>query len=159
MLALTTYSFLASIHVMSVVLFLGVTFSFLFISSAARKEPPHMLFALGVSRRIQEWLVLPGIAFILGTGLYLAIDGNWHDQSDNLWLVISEAWYTLAILASVFVAYPAIKTMQSEAQKTAENPGPPSAAFMAKAKIMSKLGPALNFSVLGITFLMVAKPF
>ncbi len=159
MTALTTYSFIVALHVIFVVTMLGVTFSFVFISGAAKKDPPHMLFALGVTRKIQETLVLPGIPLILGTGLYLAIDGKWHDQADSAWIVISEAWYTLAILISVFIAYPAVKTMQAEATKMAENPGPPSEAFMAKAGIMKRLGPFLSFTAVGITFLMVAKPF
>jgi uncharacterized membrane protein len=159
MTALSTYSFVSALHVIFVITMLGVTFSFMFISGAAKKDPPHMLFALGVTRKIQETLVLPGIPLILGTGFYLAIDGKWHDQADSAWIVVSEAWYTLAILLSVFVAYPAVRTMQAEAKKMAENPGSPSDAFMAKAGIMKRLGPFLSFSVVGIAFLMVAKPF
>lgn len=158
-LALTFYELVVSLHVIFVIVMLGVSFGFMFISAAARAEPPHMLFALGVTRTIQEKLVIPGIPLILGTGLYLAIDGDWHDRPDHLWLIVSEAWYLVAIAVSLLLAYPAVKTMQAEAEKKGGEPGPPSEAFMAKAKIMSKVGPFLSVSVIGIAFLMMAKPF
>ncbi len=159
MLALTTYFVVGGFHVIFVLLALGVAFSFTFISMAARKDPPHMLFALSVIRKIQETLVLPGLVLVFITGSYLASDGGWYDRPNHGWLIVGQAWFVLAALASAFLGYPAVKTMQREATKMAENPGPPSAAFMAKAKLMKWLSPTISISVLGIAFLMEAKPF
>lgn len=158
MLAITTDSIIVFLHVFFVILFLGVTYSFMFIGNASREAPEHGLFGLGITRKIQEVLVIPGGALIFVTGLYLAIADDWFKADDNLWLHVSMTWFVIAWLVGTFVSYPAVKTMQRELENK-EGPGPPSDLFMSKRNLMSKIGPILGFSILGITFLMITKPF
>jgi uncharacterized membrane protein len=158
MLAITTNSIVVFLHIFFVILFLGVTYSFIFVSNAAQAAPEHGLFALGINRKIQETLVIPGGVLIFATGLYLSIADDWFSKDDIVWLHVSMTWFIIAWLVGTFVAYPSVKTMQRELE-TKEGPGPPSDLFLAKRSLMNKVGPFLGFSVLGITFLMVTKPF
>lgn len=159
MLAITTYSFVSAFHVIFTILFLGVTFSFAFIAAAAQENPQHAHFALGITRKIQEVLVIPGGILIFATGIYLALDGEWFDRSEIAWLHIGMTWFLIAWLIGTFISYPSTKTMQAELAKQADNPGPPSELFQKKAALMNKVGPFLGISILVIAFLMVAKPF
>lgn len=157
--AITLYTFSVALHTIFVVVMLGSTFAFPFIAAASRANPQHAGFALGVMREVQEKLVIPGSFLILATGLYQVSEGPY--KFEQVWLGVSFAWFLLLLATSLFVAYPTVKKAQAEVAKmqAADPPSGPTPEFLKATGLMAKIGPAMGFSTIGITFLMEAKPF
>ncbi|MBJ7355531.1 MAG: DUF2269 family protein [Thermoleophilaceae bacterium] len=154
--AITMYTLSTAIHVVFVVSFIAPSGAFSVIGPMAKSNPQHAVFALKVNKKIYETLIFPGVLVVWGTGIYQSSDGGF--SGDDLWLSISVAIYALMTIASIFVLYPATKSVLAELEGKTE-PGPPSEQAQKKLKTLGTIGPMMGIGMIVITFLMVAQPF
>jgi hypothetical protein len=94
-------AFFLVLHVGGAIIAFGPTFTFPFIGSMAGKEPMHTNFALRLSERLEDRLILPLALFqaVTGVGLIWTVG---IDVFTHLWLLLGITLYVIAI-AIVFV--------------------------------------------------------
>lgn len=152
----TFIQFVVGLHVVFAISFLGVAGANGVIGPMSRENPEHALFALKVSEKIHNTVVIPGIVGILVTGIYLMIKGPW--DFGDAWLTLSLILFAVMLILSLLVLHPANQTARAELESQTE-PGPPSAAFQAAAAKLGALGPVMGILMIAVGFLMAAKPF
>jgi uncharacterized membrane protein len=153
------------LHVGGAIVAFGPTFMFPIIGAMGGREPQHVNFAIRVSGRIAERVVLP-LAVLQGiTGLLLV----WRTGIDILatgWLALAIVLYLVALAVSFVVLLPASRALAvaTATPPPAPAPGspPPSgppphiAALVQRQRVGGMVNIAL---VVIIVFLMVTKPF
>ncbi len=154
--AITLLQISVGLHAVFAISFIGVAGANSVIGPMSRENPEHALFALKVSSKMHNTMVLPGIIGIFITGSYQMIEGNWG--SDAIWLHVSLAIFAIMVFLSLFVLHPANKVAIAELEAQTE-PGPPSEKFQAAVGKLGKIGPFMGIMLILIGFLMAAKPF
>ena len=73
--------FILAIHILAVVIGFGATFSYPIIFTAARHADPKVMpYLWGVLKRIDRYVVNPGLLVVVLAGIYLASNGHyWSD--------------------------------------------------------------------------------
>ncbi len=67
--------FILALHVLAVVIGFGVTFTYPIIAAAARRADPQVTpWVWGMIRRLDRYVVNPGLLVVLVAGIYLAAD-------------------------------------------------------------------------------------
>jgi uncharacterized membrane protein len=155
-LSFTLYQFSLGLHAVFAISFLGVAGANGVIGPMGRENPQHALFALKVTHKIHNTVVLPGIVGIIATGVYLTIKGDW--SMSDAWLLVSLALVVLLVIFSIFILHPATGVAIKELEDQ-EEPGPPSEQFQKAVAKLGAFGPMMGLMMIVVAFLMSAKPF
>src|SRR3954453_5031751 len=153
MLAVTGYSVLLSIHVMSVVIAFGVPFAYPIMGPFIGQRYPGSLRALHeMQERIGKFMITPAGVVALGTGLWMASD---HDLFKESWVQVPLG--ILIVLLGLGGAF--FGPQERKAAQLAPDEGqPPTPEYLAIVGRVAKVGALSSVLVLVAIFFMVAKP-
>jgi Predicted integral membrane protein (DUF2269) len=153
---ITGYSVGLFIHILAVVLAFGPTFAYGLIFSVMPKYPRSAPAFFEAIRKVDTYLVNPGMLVVLIAGIYLMSDGNWDG---------SEAFITvgfIAILALFGLQHAFFRPQGRKAQELAERDLKAgdsfSAEFEAISHRLSLVGPIAGLIVVVTIFFMTVKP-
>jgi uncharacterized membrane protein len=138
------------VHVLTAIIALGTSAGLGIVWEFFGDDPAHGAYVLRAVRSLLSWLVLPGYALMLVTGLWLAGQGwglatHWVQAALGLWIGGGLC----------FVAAHAVLGRQIALFRRL---GPASAAFRRASLLGRGLGAAGGFAVVAMLYLMVFKP-
>jgi Predicted integral membrane protein (DUF2269) len=153
---ITGYSVGLFIHILAVVLAFGPTFAYGIIFSVMPKYPRSAPAFFEAIRKVDTYLVNPGMLVVLIGGIYLMSDGNWDG---------SEAFITVgfvAILALFGLQHAFFRPQGRKAQELAERDLKAGDSFSAEFEEVSRrlgmVGPIAGLIVVVTIFFMTVKP-
>lgn len=153
---ITGYSVGLFIHVLAVVLAFGPTFAYGIIFSVLPKYPRSAPAFFEAIRKIDNYLVNPGMLVVLAAGIYLMAKGNWDG---------SEAFIAVgfvAIIALFGLQHAFFRPQGRKAQELAERDLSGGDTFSAEFEEISRrlgtVGPIAGLIVVVAIFFMVVKP-
>lgn len=156
MATITGYSVGLFIHILAVVLAFGPTFAYGIIFSVMPKYPRSAPAFFEAIRKVDTYLVNPGMVVILLAGIYLLSDGPWDG---------SESWITvgfIAILALFGLQHAFFRPQGRKAQELAERDLKDGDSFSAEFEEVSRrlgmVGPIAGLIVVVTIFFMTVKP-
>jgi uncharacterized membrane protein len=146
-----SYFILKFLHIFSVIIAVGFNFSYGFIIQKSRKTPENALFALRLTKFMDDYIANPcyGIATLTGLGMVWLLDYSFS----IFWIWSSLSLFSLMGILAIFYT-----PLSGKAIKIAEKEGMDSPAFKAIESKVNRLGWALLVLVLAIIWLMVRKP-
>ena len=149
--AILFFDVVTAVHVMSIVLAFGVTFSYPILYPYFGRNHPQSLAALHHAQvRVGRFLIMPSATVALITGLYLAAD---RDLFDEVWVQIP-----MAILILLLALGGAFFTPNEKKAAVLAESDPGGAEYTAVSQKVAKVGALSSLLVLVAIFLMVAKP-
>jgi len=153
---ITGYSVGLFIHVAAVVLAFGPTFAYGIIFSVMPSHPRSAPALFDAIRKVDTYLVNPGMIVVLIAGIYLMSDGNWDG---------SEAFIAIgfiAIIALFGLQHAFFRPQGRKAQELAERDLKEGDSFSAEFEAVSRrlgmVGPVAGLIVLVTIFFMTVKP-
>lgn len=153
---ITGYSVGVFIHIAAVVLAFGPTFAYGIIFSVMPNHPRSAPALFDAIRKVDNYLVNPGMIVVLIAGIYLMSDGNWDG---------SEAFIAvgfIAIIALFGLQHAFFRPQGRKAQELAERDLKAGDSFSAEFEEVSRrlgmVGPIAGLIVLVTIFFMTAKP-
>jgi uncharacterized membrane protein len=153
---ITDYSVGLFIHVLAVVLAFGPTFSYGIIFSLSPKYPRATPAFFEAVRKVDNYLVDPGMIVVLLAGIYLLAEGPWKS---------SEAFITVGFIAIIVLfglqhAFfrPQGRKAQALAERDLDAGDTLSDEYMEIAKRLGMVGPIAGLIVVVTIFFMVVKP-
>jgi len=153
---ITDYSVVLFIHVLAVVLAFGPTFGYGLIFSVLPKYPRSAPAFLEAIRKVDNYLVNPGMIVLLVAGIYLLTDGPWE---------ASEAWISIGFLAIIVIfglqhAFfgPQGRKAQAIAERDLKAGDTLSEEFEEISRRLGVVGPVAGLIVVVTIFFMVVKP-
>lgn len=153
---ITGYSVGLFIHIAAVVLAFGPTFAYGIIFSVMPNHPRSAPALFDAIRKVDNYLVNPGMIVVLIAGIYLMSDGNWDG---------SEAFIAvgfIAIIALFGLQHAFFRPQGRKAQELAERDLKAGDSFSAEFEEVSRrlgmVGPIAGLIVLVTIFFMTAKP-
>ena len=153
------YLLLKTIHILSVVLFLGNIITGLFWKAQADSTRDSRLQAHALRGVIRSDAVftIPAVVLIIATGVWLALEGG-LPLLGTRWIAWSLIAFAISgILFGVFVA-PMQRRMMNEALAATQGDEWPSAAYRRMSRIWETAGIVAILLPLGALALMVYKP-
>jgi uncharacterized membrane protein len=152
----TGYSVGLFVHILAVVLAFGPTFGYGLMFSLMPKYPRSAPAFFEAVRKIDTYLVNPGMIVVLLAGIYLMTDGPWDG---------SESWITIgfvAIIALFGLQHAFFRPQGRKAQELAErdlkNGDTLSEEFEAISRRLGTVGPIAGLIVVVTIFFMTVKP-
>jgi len=153
---ITDYSVGLFIHVLAVVLAFGPTFAYGILFSVAQKEPRSVPAFFSAIRKVDTYLVDPGMIVVLLAGIYLLAEGPWEG---------SEAFIAIGF-AAIIVLFglqhgffrPQGRRAQALAERDLKQGDTLSEEFEAVARRLAAAGPIAGLIVVVTIFFMVVKP-
>ncbi|HEX5592672.1 MAG TPA: DUF2269 family protein [Solirubrobacterales bacterium] len=152
----TGYSVGLFIHILAVVLAFGPTFAYGIIFSVMPKYPRSAPAFFEAIRKVDTYLVNPGMIVVLLAGIYLMTEGPWNG---------SEAWITvgfLAIFALFGLQHAFFRPQGRKAQGLAERDLGAGDSFSAEFEAISRrlgtVGAIAGLIVVVTIFFMTVKP-
>ncbi len=153
---ITDYSVGLFIHILAVVVAFGPTFSYGIIFSLSEKHPRSVPSFYEAIRRVDNYLVDPGMLVVLLAGIYLLAEGPW--QSSESWITVG----FVAIIALFGLQHgffrPQGRKAQALAERDLEQGDKLSDEFMEVARRLGTVGPIAGLIVVVTIFFMVTKP-
>jgi len=153
---ITGYSVGLFIHILAVVLAFGPTFAYGIIFSVMPKYPRAAPAFFEAIRKVDTYLVNPGMVVVLLAGIYLMSDGNWDG---------SEAFITIGFLAILILfglQHAFFRPQGRKAQELAERDLKAGDSFSAEFEEVSRrlgmVGPIAGLIVVVTIFFMTVKP-
>jgi uncharacterized membrane protein len=153
---ITGYSVGVFIHILAVVLAFGPTFAYGLIFSLLPKHPRSAPAFFEAIRKIDNYLVNPGMVVVLLAGIYLMADGPWDG---------SESWITVGFLAIIVLfglqhAFfrPQGRKAQELAERDLKNGDTFSTEFEEISRRLGTVGPIAGLIVVVTIFFMTVKP-
>jgi Predicted integral membrane protein (DUF2269) len=153
---ITAYGVGLFIHILAVVLAFGPTFAYGIIFSVLPKYPRSAPAFLEAIRKIDNYLVNPGMLVVLAAGIYLMAKGNWDG---------SEAFIAvgfIAIVALFALQHAFFRPQGRKAQELAERDLKAGDTFSAEFEEISRrlgmVGPIAGLIVVVTIFFMTVKP-
>ena len=153
---ITGYSVGLFIHILAVVLAFGPTFAYGLIFSLMPKYPRAAPAFFEAIRKVDTYLVNPGMVVVLLAGIYVMSDGNWDG---------GEAFITvgfIAIIALFGLQHAFFRPQGRKAQELAErdlkNGDSFSAEFEEITRRLGMVGPIAGLIVVVTIFFMTVKP-
>jgi hypothetical protein len=153
---ITDYSVGLFIHTLAVVLAFGPTFAYGIIFSVMPKHPRSAPAFFDAIRKVDTYLVNPGMIVVLLAGIYLLVEGPWES---------SEAWITVgfvAIIALFGLQHAFFRPQGRKAQELAERDLKAGDSFSAEFEEISRrlgtVGPVAGLIVVVTIFFMTVKP-
>lgn len=154
--SITDYSVGLFIHILAVVLAFGPTFAYGIIFSVMPQHPRSAPALFDAVRKIDRYLVDPGMLVVLLAGIYLMAEGNWDG---------SEAFITIgfiAIIALFGLQHAFFRPQGRKAQELAERDLKAGDSFSEEFEAISRrlgtVGPVAGLIVVVTIFFMVVKP-
>lgn len=153
---ITDYSIGLFIHILAVVLAFGPTFGYGFLFSVLPDHPRSAPAFFEAIRKIDRYLVDPGMIVVLLAGIYLMAEGPWD---------ASEAFITVgfvAIIALFGLQHAFFRPQGRKAQELAERDLKAGDTFSAEFEEISRrlgtVGPVAGLIVVIAIFFMTVKP-
>jgi amino acid permease len=153
---ITGYSIGLFIHILAVVLAFGPTFAYGIIFSVMPSQPRAAPALFNAIRKVDRYLVDPGMIVVLLAGIYLMSDGNWDG---------SEAFIAvgfIAIIALFGLQHGFFRPQGRKAQELAERDLKAGDSFSAEFEEVSRrlgmVGPIAGLIVVVTIFFMTVKP-
>lgn len=153
---ITDYSVGLFIHILAVVVAFGPTFAYGIIFSVMPQHPRATPALFDAIRKVDNYLVNPGMIIVLLAGIYLMAEGNWDG---------SEAFITVGFLAIIILfglQHAFFRPQGRKAQELAERDLKAgdsfSAEFEAIARRLGTVGPVAGLIVVITIFFMTVKP-
>ncbi|HET7120618.1 MAG TPA: DUF2269 family protein [Solirubrobacterales bacterium] len=153
---ITDYSVGLFIHILAVVLAFGPTFAYGIIFSVMPQHPRSAPALFDAIRKVDRYLVDPGMVVVLLAGIYLLAEGPWEG---------SEAFITvgfIAIIALFGLQHAFFRPQGRKAQELAERDLKSGDSFSAEFEEVSRrlgmVGPIAGLIVVVTIFFMVVKP-
>ncbi|HEX2265538.1 MAG TPA: DUF2269 family protein [Solirubrobacterales bacterium] len=153
---ITGYSIGLFIHVVAVVLAFGPTFAYGLMFSLAAKYPRATPAFFEAQRKIDTFLVSPGMIVVLLAGIYMLADGPW--EGDESWITVG----FVAIIALLGLQHAFFRPQGRKAQELAERDlksgDTLSAEFEEVSRRLGTVGPIAGLIVIVTIFFMTVKP-
>lgn len=155
------YDVMVWLHVAAVIVGLGATFAFPFFQAVAERTAPRSVPAVARAMGIMDrFVITPAIFIILGTGIYLVLDGpfDWSATFVNVGLV---GIIILIVLGPSFFARHERKMLElAERDIAAAGTGEVelSAEYRAYSRRYALVGSLAGVIILVIAFFMIVKP-
>jgi uncharacterized membrane protein len=153
---ITGYSVGLFIHILAVVLAFGPTFAYGIIFSVMPSHPRSSPALFDAIRKVDNYLVNPGMLVVLVAGIYLMSDGNWDG---------SEAFIAIgfiAIIALFGLQHAFFRPQGRKAQELAERDLKAGDSFSPEFEEVSRrlgmVGPIAGLIVVVTIFFMTVKP-
>jgi len=153
---ITDYSVGVFIHVLAVVLAFGPTFAYGIIFSVMPRHPRSAPAFFDAIRKVDTYLVDPGMIVVLLAGVYLLVDGPWET---------SEAFITIgfaAIIVLIGLQHAYFRPQGRKAQEIAERDLKQGDSFSEEFEEITRrlglVGPIAGLIVVVTIFFMVVKP-
>lgn len=153
---ITGYSVGLFIHILAVVLAFGPTFAYGLIFSVMPKYPRSAPAFFEAIRKVDTYLVNPGMIVVLIAGIYLMSDGNW-DGSEAFIAVGFVAIIALFGLQHAFFR-PQGRKARELAERDLKNGDSFSEEFEEISHRLSTVGPIAGLIVIVTIFFMTVKP-
>jgi hypothetical protein len=153
---ITDYSVGLFIHTLAVVLAFGPTFAYGIIFSVMPQHPRSAPALFDAVRKVDRYLVDPGMIVILLAGIYLMAEGNW-DGSEAFIAVGFVAIIALFGLQHAFFR-PQGRKAQELAERDLQAGDSFSEEFEAISRRLGTVGPIAGLIVVVTIFFMVVKP-
>ena len=150
-------------HIIAVVVALGPTFGYGIFFSVLPKFPRAAPALIEGMRRIDRYLVNPGMVILLIAGIVLLADSSIGPS--NLWdgSDFFIVWGFIAIIALFGVQHgffgPRMARLQEIADRDLQSGDSFSAEFDTESKLIAQVGAATGILVVLTVFFMVYKPF
>lgn len=146
-------------HVIAVVVAIGPTFGYGIFFSVLPKYPRAAPALLEGMRRIDRYLVNPGLIILLIAGIILMADSSSVWDGSSFFIV----WGFIAIIALFGVQHgffaPQMAKLQEIADRDLEAGDTFSAEFETASQKIAQIGAATGILVVVTVFIMVYKPF
>ncbi len=151
------YDVVVAVHVMSIVIAFGVTFTYpVILPWMTKAHPEAMATVHETQERIGRLVIMPFGTLALLTGIYLASD---RDLFGEAWVIIPLVILVLLLgLGGAFFS-PREKALATIARRDLAAGGSLSDEYGANAKVLGIVGALSSVLVLIAIFSMVAKPF
>jgi hypothetical protein len=159
-LATSAYDIVVGVHIMAVVVAFGVTFAYpIMFAVAARHGPGSLPLIHRIEYTIERFLINPGLALVLGAGIFLAGDGHHWSEFFVQW-GIGAVIVIGALVGAVMI--PTAKRAEQTAERDIATAGPGnlemSAEYQALARRLTTVGSLLSALVLITILFMAIKP-
>jgi len=153
---ITGYSVGLFIHILAVVLAFGPTFAYGLIFSVMPKYPRSAPAFFEAIRKVDTYLVNPGILVVLLAGIYVMSEGNW----DGGEAFITVGFLAILILLGLQHAFfrPQGRKAQELAERDLKNGDSFSDEFEEITRRLSTAGPIAGLIVVVTIFFMTVKP-
>ncbi|HET9152590.1 MAG TPA: DUF2269 family protein [Solirubrobacterales bacterium] len=153
---ITGYSVGLFIHVLAVVLAFGPTFAYGIIFSIMPRYPRSAPAFFEAIRKVDTYLVDPGMLVVLIAGIYLMSDGNW--DGGEAFIIVG----FIAIIALFGLQHAFFRPQGRKAQELAERDLKAGDSFSAEFEEVSRrlgtVGPVAGLIVVVTIFFMTVKP-
>ena len=153
---ITDYNVGLFIHVLAVVVAFGPTFAYGIVFSLSGKYPRATPALFEATRKVDRYLLEPGMIVILLAGIYLLAEGPWES---------SEAFITIGFLAIIVLFglqhgffRPQGRKAQALAERDLEAGDTLSDEYMEVARRLAIAGPVAGLIVVVTIFFMIVKP-
>lgn len=153
---ITGYSLGLFIHILAVVVAFGPTFAYGILFSVLPKYPRSAPAFIEAIRKVDNYLVNPGLVIVLIAGIYLMSDGNWEE---------SETFITVGFLAIIVLfglqhAFfrPQGRKAQELAERDLKSGDTLSAEFEEVSRRLGAVGSVAGLIVVVTIFFMTVKP-
>jgi hypothetical protein len=156
---MSSYKLLLFLHVVTVIVGLGLTFSYPFLQGfAERQGVAATRFVHQFTLRLDKMVVYPAAAVLFVFGLGLMFDDHTGYKDDfPAWLMVAIPWFLGAVAVSVFVQRKNMHAAVKALENVPDGKDLP-AAYAPIGKRIQVIGGLLGLSIVVITFLMVWKP-
>lgn len=153
---ITDYSVVAFLHVLAVVLAFGPTFAYGILLSVAERQPSTVPAFFEAIRKVDTYLVDPGMIVLLVAGVYLLTDGPWEASE----AFISVGFVAIIALFGLQHAFfrPQGRRAQAVAERDLKQGETLSEEFQAISRRLAAVGPVAGLIVVVAIFFMVVKP-
>ena len=153
------YKIFLFLHILAVVVALGPTFGYGIFFSVLPKYPRAAPALIEGMRKIDRYMVNPGLILLLIAGIVLLADSSSVWSGSNFFIV----WGFIAIIALFGVQHgffaPQMSRLQEITEKDLESGDKFSPEFEATSQRIAQVGGATGVLILLTIFFMVYKPF
>jgi uncharacterized membrane protein len=153
------YKVVLFFHILAVVVALGPTFGYGIFFSVLPNHPRSAPALIEGMRRIDRYLVNPGMVILLIAGIVLLADSSSVWKGSQFFIV----WGFIAIIALFGVQHgffgPRMAKLQELADRDLQAGDTFSAEFDAESKLIAQVGAATGLLIVLTVFFMVYKPF
>jgi hypothetical protein len=151
------YKFALFLHILAVVLAFGPTFGYALFFSVVPQFPRATPAILAGIQKTDRYLVNPGMAVLLLTGIYGLADGPW-ETSDAF---ISIGFLAIIVLFGLQHGFfqPKVRQARELAERDLKSGDALSAEFTALGDRIGKVGTLAGLIVVVTVFFMAYKPF
>jgi uncharacterized membrane protein len=153
---ITAYGVGLFIHILAVVLAFGPTFGYGFFYSVIPQFPGAAPALIEGQKKVDRYLVAPGLIVVLIAGVYLMEKGNWEGSEGFIIIGL------IAIVALLGLQHAFFRPQSQKARELAERDlksgDTLSDEFNAVSERLSKVGALAGLIVVVTIFLMTVKP-